>query len=79
MLMYEKDGMEEVSGLQTCRFFMTSIVEYLKGFSFNTFDLNTNNVNASLKENLQNHLGLKYAGEYLYLEIFRLGNLQSVT
>lgn len=62
--MYEKDGMEEVSGLQTCRFFMSSMVESLrKGWSFSAFDLDTNNVNATINENLQTHLGLKYAGK----------------
>jgi hypothetical protein len=65
--MYEKDGMEEVSGLQTCRFFMSSMVESLKkGWSFSAFDLDTNNVNATINENLQTHLGLKYAGKDIF-------------
>lgn len=66
MLMYDKDDMSEVSGPQTCKFFMSSLAEYLKTnqWPFGTFDLKTNNVNASTKEILAKELGLKYSGKW---------------
>lgn len=68
MLMYEINGLEEVSGHHTCRFFMTSLVEYLKkGWTFDTFNLDTNSMNASLADVLGSHLGLKYSGKYFTL------------
>lgn len=65
MLMYEKDGLEEVSGLHTCKFFMSTFVEFLKEekMSYGSFDLESNNINDTIKDNLAQELGLKYSGE----------------
>jgi hypothetical protein len=72
MLVYEKDDMDDVSGPQTCKLFMTTVVEYLKEkkWPYGNFDLKTNNVNATIKENLAKELGLKYAGKFFYFHIF---------
>lgn len=65
MLMYDKDGLEEVSGPHTCKFFMSTFVEFLKEekMSYGSFDLQANNVNATIKDNLAKELGLKYSGK----------------
>lgn len=64
LLVYEKDDLDEVSGPQTCKLFMSTFVEYLKKkkWPYGNFDLETNNVNATIKENLAKELGLKYSG-----------------
>jgi len=65
MLIYDKDDMEDVSGPHSCKLFMSTFIEYLKDnkWSYGNFDLKTNNINATIKENLAKELGLKYAGE----------------
>lgn len=72
MLIYDKDDMSEVSGDQTCKLFMSTVAQYLrnKKWAFGNFDLKTNNVNASVKENLANELGLKYAGKQIQFCIY---------
>lgn len=64
MLMYDKGAMEEVSGHNTCNFFMTSVVNTLKAkkIQYGNVDLNGNNPNATLEEILAKELGLKYSG-----------------
>jgi len=69
MLIYEKDGMEDVSGPQTCKMYMSTLVEYLKKrkWPYGNFDVNSNNVNATIKENLAKELGIKYASRFLHI------------
>ena len=64
MLVYDKEGMEEVSGSQTCKFFMSTVVEYLKleYYHFENLDLG-NNPTISLHERLGKAMGIRFASK----------------
>ncbi|CAG7700227.1 unnamed protein product [Allacma fusca] len=62
LLMYEKDGRDDVSGPHTCKFFMSTVVDDLKKFviDYDTLDLE-NTANVSLHERMGDSMRSKYA------------------